>query len=229
MRAVAGLAVVAVPILTSLACGGRYDGYYIPEHGTGSSGQGGDGGATGAAMGGSSGGVSSGGAGASGSGSGSASSGGLGVDVDAGGGSGSSGGASGSSSGVVTTCPSPAMVVPNQACDVATEVSCTSDTTYAGCDGQPAGMLTCACLDGQWFCPEPGITCPADAGTSCPLPAEIQSGMPCDQLDATCPGNPTMCNGQVQYDAFQCVDGVWNDVASASCDADGGTDGGDGG
>ncbi len=229
MRAVAGLAAVAVPVLAVLACGGRYDGYYIPEHGTGSSGQGSDGGVTGPARGGSGSGASSGGPGASSSGGGSGSSSGLTVDVDAAGGSGSSGGASGSSSGVVTMCPDAARVVPNQACNVASAVSCPSDTTYAGCDGQPAGTLTCACLSGQWYCPEPGITCPADAGSSCPLPAEIQSGMPCDAPDATCPGNPSMCGGQVQYDAFQCVSGVWTDVASAMCDADGGTDGTDGG
>lgn len=197
MRVTAWTLALGAPMVALLACGGRYDVDYVPldHRASASASDGGGGGSSGSR------------ASSSGSGSGSSSSG--------------SGGSSGSSSGAVETCPPAAAIKGNGACDLDPKVQCPSDITYAGCDGTVAGTLVCSCYDGTWECPEPS-TCTFGDGGDCPLPASIQSGMPCDFPGATCPGSPRVCNGQTSYDAFECNDGMWVDVAHSTCDADGG-------
>jgi hypothetical protein len=104
---------------------------------------------------------------------------------------------------------------------VSSTLTCNSTTPYYDCNGNVAGDLQCNCYSNQWFCPEPDVICPADAGAGCPTPASIQAGAGCIGF-VTCPGNPTVCNGQIDYDAFQCVNGVWVDVAHTLCDVDAG-------
>jgi hypothetical protein len=128
-------------------------------------------------------------------------------------------------------CPPPACpvaqdVAPGGSCFVSSNVSCASNTPFVGCDGKIAGYLQCLCNGGQWSCPEPPMFCPVDAGAGCPSPHSIAQGAPCSDPGGDCPGNPQVCDGQVDYDAFQCQNGVWVDVAQTVCASDGGGHGG---
>lgn len=101
-------------------------------------------------------------------------------------------------------------------------MNCPSATPYYDCNGNVAGDLSCTCSGGEWYCPEPPMVCSVDASAGCPTPASLQAGAPCNAEGDTCPGNPTQCDGQTDYDAFQCTNGVWVDVAHTVCDVDAG-------
>jgi hypothetical protein len=62
-----------------------------------------------------------------------------------------------------------------------------------------------------------------DASPGCPPADSVLAGTSCNDYGVTCPGNPTQCNGQTDYDAFQCEKGFWVDVAQTFCDVDAGT------
>jgi len=242
MRPAARLALVLLPLVSVLACGGRFDGN-VPDAGGSSS---------------SSGGSSGGGSGGSSGGSGS-SSGGQGcpapanvtngvacspdgitclsaetitdcngnaspIDCDCQGGQWFCDGP-GPGPCPQPVCPQAQQVVPNTSCSVSSQLTCASATPYYDCNGNVAGDLQCNCNSDQWFCPEPDVICPTDGGAGCPPPASIQSGEGCNDYNTTCPGNPTQCNGQTDYDAFQCDNGVWVDVAQTTCDVDAGAGG----
>jgi hypothetical protein len=117
-------------------------------------------------------------------------------------------------------CPAPRDVAPLAGCKLPPTLTCDSATPYYDCTGNVAGYLQCNCYGGQWKCPQPPTVCPVDASTGCPDPASIQAGTPCNAPNVTCPGNPTVCNGQTDYDAFQCENGYWVDVARTVCDVD---------
>jgi len=123
-------------------------------------------------------------------------------------------------------CPAAQQVVPNTYCNLTGKLTCNSATPYYDCNGNVAGYLQCNCYADQWSCPEPPMVCEVDASTSCPPPASLQVGAPCNvDPSSTCPGNPTQCEGQTDYDAFQCENGVWIDVAQTVCGLDGGAGG----
>jgi hypothetical protein len=119
-------------------------------------------------------------------------------------------------------CPAAQYVVPGVACNLPDTMTCASDTPYYDCYGNVAGELACACSAGHWACPQPPVPCPVDASAGCPTATSIQVGAPCNASGVTCPGNPTQCNGQTDFDAFQCENGVWVDVAHTVCDVDAG-------
>jgi hypothetical protein len=122
-------------------------------------------------------------------------------------------------------CPDPSEVVPGGSCGLPSSLSCASNTPIVTCDGTPVGNLQCQCFSGQWECPEPGPDCQPDGGPgTCPPPQQVQDGVTCNAAPGeTCPGNPQVCDGQVDYDAFECQSGVWTDVATTVCE---GPDGG---
>jgi hypothetical protein len=119
-------------------------------------------------------------------------------------------------------CPAPQAVVPGVGCNLPDTLTCDSATPYYDCNGNVRGNLACTCSMGSWSCPQPPDPCPMDASVGCPPPAWIQAGTTCSSFNVTCPGNPTQCNGQTDYDAFQCENGVWVDVAHTLCDVDAG-------
>jgi hypothetical protein len=232
MRTAACLALVLLPLVSVLACGGRFDGN-IPDGG----------------------GRSSSSSGSTGGGSGS-SSGGQGCPAPANvtpnaactpdgltcpsdqtisncGGSpttvdctcqdnqwvceeGGSGGCPG------PVCPPAQDVVPSMGCKLPDTLACESATpSYNSC-GDVDGYLQCRCNAGQWACLALATQPCADGGASCPPPTSIHAGWPCMASGTTCPGNPTQCNGQTDYDAFQCESGAWVDVAQTVCAVDAG-------
>lgn len=246
MRRIAGVCVAVLPFLSLLACGGRFDGNVPGDGGSSSSSGGGSGSGSGGSSGGSGG--SSGGSGSSSGGemcpapanvqsSGACSPDGLTCPTDV-----TIPDCNGNPGPPLTcicqsgqwfcdapgpgqcpvTCPDAQNVVPNTPCKLPASLTCPSATPFYDCNGNVAGDLTCTCNGGAWYCLPPPMVCPVDAGTGCPDPKSIQSGAPCVDPNTTCPGNPTQCNGQTDYDAFQCENGVWVDVAVTVCDVDGG-------
>lgn len=124
-------------------------------------------------------------------------------------------------------CPAPSAVSPGTGCTSA-NMQCVSAQTYVDCNGA-AHDLMCTC-DGTWICPTPGPDCPPDAGPPppppmCPDVSTVTGGSSCTQEGQQCPGNPQLCGGLTVYDAFQCENGQWTDIAPTICDADGGYDG----
>jgi hypothetical protein len=122
-------------------------------------------------------------------------------------------------------CPVAAAVIQGDSCDVPTGEDCSSDIPLYDCSSNVVGYASCEC-NGVWSCEEPGPFCPIDASTGCPAPNSIAQGVPCssqgDPAGAVCPGNPTSCDGTTFYDAFECTNGAWNDVAATGCSSDGG-------
>jgi len=123
-------------------------------------------------------------------------------------------------------CPDPSTIAQGGACGVPNE-QCSSRIPYFDCGGNVAGYLTCYCEgSGGWICPQPESPL-CDAGPpGCPDPTTLVQGEPCSGSGQTCPGHPTVCNGQTDYDAFQCQSGVWVDVASTVCEVDAGIEDG---
>jgi hypothetical protein len=120
-------------------------------------------------------------------------------------------------------CPAPQDVVPTAGCNFPGNLRCDSATPYYDCNGNVAGYLQCNCDQSEWSCPRPPMVCMTDASTGCPPPESIQASALCSEgLGVMCPGNPTQCNGQTDFDAFQCDNGVWVDVAHTVCDVDAG-------
>ena len=124
-------------------------------------------------------------------------------------------------------CPDPSQVVPGGSCALPSSLSCAGGP-IVNCDGTPVGDLQCECLDGKWGCPGVDPVCPPDGGPGpCPPPQKVQEGVTCNAAPGeTCPGNPQVCAGQVDYDAFECQSGVWTAVAVTVCEVDGGGDDG---
>jgi hypothetical protein len=112
-------------------------------------------------------------------------------------------------------CPDASTVVPDDACDVSPQQSCGSDVQQYDCSGNVIGNGTCRCVAGAWSC---NITVPACPPSGCPDPESVEQGVPCTTPGVQCSGNPTSCDGAVFYDAFECDDGAWNDVAATTCD-----------
>lgn len=124
-------------------------------------------------------------------------------------------------------CPDPSYVVPGNSCNVATQFSCSSSIPMYDCSGNFIGDQPCECLDAAWNCAVSQPECP-DAG-GCPDPQSVEQGVSCFNPGLQCPGNPQVCDGAVFYDAFECDNGQWNDVAVTGCPTDGGGGGVDAG
>jgi len=118
-------------------------------------------------------------------------------------------------------CPSPSAVQEGFSCDVASGTSCQTDEPIVDCDGNTTGYLSCVCSGGTWACPFPPVQS-CDAGGPCPKPVDVVMDTACPTDGQQCPGNPQECGGQVLYDAFQCEQGLWEDVAVTVCDLDAG-------
>jgi hypothetical protein len=117
-------------------------------------------------------------------------------------------------------CPSPSSVQEGDACDVS-GMSCASDDPIVDCNGDITGYYSCNCAGGSWQCPFPPVMS-CDAGGPCPQPTDVVMDTACPTDGQQCPGNPQNCGGQVLYDAFQCEQGLWQDVAVTYCDLDAG-------
>jgi hypothetical protein len=119
-------------------------------------------------------------------------------------------------------CPSPSAVQEGFACDLVSGTSCVTDDPIVDCDGDVTGYISCACSGGTWACPfTPVMNC-QDAGGPCPKPNDVVQDTACSSDGQQCPGNPQVCGGQVLYDAFECEQGLWQDVAVTDCDIDAG-------
>jgi hypothetical protein len=129
-----------------------------------------------------------------------------------------------------SACPSAASIVEQAACNVDSQLSCPSDQGVYDCYGTLLGDESCSCLAGQWFCRGFSVPACVDAapppGPECPDAGSIEQGDPCSAPSQECPGNPQPCDGVVFYDAFECDNGQWRDVATTHCADDGGVDGG---
>jgi hypothetical protein len=123
-------------------------------------------------------------------------------------------------------CPAPADVVPGDTCSVDSQDTCSSSTPLYDCSGNFIGYMQCDCFGSQWSCDSFGPDCP-DASPppppdGCPDPQSVEQGVACFDALEQCAGNPTDCDGAIFYDAFECDNGEWNDVAVTQCDSDGG-------
>jgi hypothetical protein len=119
-------------------------------------------------------------------------------------------------------CPSPSAVEEGFACDVSSGTSCVTDDPIVDCDGDVTGYISCECSGGSWACPFPPVMNCQDAGGPCPKPNDVVQDTACSSDGQQCPGNPQVCGGQVLYDAFECEQGLWQDVAVTDCDIDAG-------
>jgi hypothetical protein len=120
-------------------------------------------------------------------------------------------------------CPDPSQVQPGGKCFVGESTGCASTIPIYGCNGLE-GYETCDCIGGAWECLTPGPPdCPdASPPPLCPEPQKVAQGIACTEEGQQCPGNPTVCGGATLYDAFQCTNGQWDDVATTICDVDAG-------
>jgi hypothetical protein len=119
-------------------------------------------------------------------------------------------------------CPAPSAVQEGFTCDVSSGTSCVTDDPIVDCEGDVTGYLSCVCTGGTWACPFPPVQTCEDAGGPCPKPNDIVQDTACSSDGQQCPGNPQVCGGQVLYDAFECEQGLWQDVAVTDCDVDAG-------
>jgi hypothetical protein len=116
-------------------------------------------------------------------------------------------------------------------------LACPSDIPVEDCYGNVVGSVTCYCKLGTWSCPAPELTACADGGpafdagpwtdatppsTGCPNPYSVVQGVACGDPGLVCAGSPSWCDGQIDYDAFECVGGVWSDIATTVCAGEGG-------
>lgn len=127
-------------------------------------------------------------------------------------------------------CPSPEYVVPDEGCAVSSQGTCDSDIAVYDCNGNFIGDAQCECFGGSWDCEGFGPDCP-DASPPpgpCPDPGSVEQGVACFSPFQQCAGNPTTCDGAVFYDAFECDNGAWNDIAVTQCDDAGTVDAGAG-
>ena len=122
-------------------------------------------------------------------------------------------------------CPDPSTVVNGNGCNVSPQVSCDSDALTYDCNGNVTGQATCQCFGGAWSCITPEPNCPP---TGCPDPQNVEQDVSCVTPGLQCPGNPTDCDGATFYDAFECDNGVWNDVATTGCSGSSSSGGGGG-
>jgi hypothetical protein len=122
-------------------------------------------------------------------------------------------------------CPDPSSVVQGNGCDVSPQLSCDSETPAYDCNGNVVGDESCQCFGGSWSCITSEPDCPPP---TCPDPQTVEQGVSCASSGSQCPGNPTECDGAIFYDAFECVDGAWNDVAVTGCSGSGSSGGGSG-
>jgi len=122
-------------------------------------------------------------------------------------------------------CPDPSTVVNGNGCNVPPQVSCSSDIPAYDCNGNIIGDAQCQCYGGAWSCITPEPNCPP---TGCPAPQSVEQGISCVSPGAQCPGNPTNCDGAVFYDAFECDNGSWNDIAITGCSGSSSSGGGSG-
>jgi len=111
-------------------------------------------------------------------------------------------------------CPDASTVVQGNGCDVAPQLSCGSEIPTYDCSGNFIGDATCQCFGGAWSCITPEPNCPP---TGCPDPQNVEQNISCTTPGLQCPGNPTDCDGAVFYDAFECDNGAWNDIAVTGC------------
>lgn len=118
------------------------------------------------------------------------------------------------------SCPAPASITSGGTCTTDPGLNCTSTIPiYDDCTGAFDGYLPCNCSDGTWLCfiSEPACVDASPPPSSCPAPSSVEQGLPCAGSPSQCPGNPTDCGGAIFYDAFECQDGAWNDVAHTDC------------
>lgn len=124
-------------------------------------------------------------------------------------------------------CPDPSQVQQSAYCNVDAQLSCNTNLTFPTCDGSDGGIETCVCSSNSWQCPVFGAPlCPGEAGVPCPPPSNVYAGWACSGSGVQCAGNPQQCGSITVYDAFDCENGAWVDIAQTICDADGGGEGG---
>jgi hypothetical protein len=123
-------------------------------------------------------------------------------------------------------CPPPSSITPGAGCALPSSTSCGSDIPVLECDGVTvAGYEQCSCVSHEWLCGPVGTpVCSVDASAPCPDPGTVFAGDGCTSPGATCGGDPQTCGSTTLYDAVQCTNGVWQVVASTSCDVDSGLD-----
>jgi hypothetical protein len=121
-------------------------------------------------------------------------------------------------------CADPARIRAGGPCNSSGNLACPSEIPEYGCDGQIVGHLSCYCSQYAWTCPEPELPACPEAGPPpvCPDPYSVGQGLACSDPGQVCAGNPSWCDGQLDYDAFECQGGVWTDIASTVCEGEGG-------
>jgi hypothetical protein len=114
-------------------------------------------------------------------------------------------------------CPISATIQNGNAC-APTGLRCPSAAPIYTCGGgMIAGYAMCTCTLGRWSCPPAGCVDAAPPPPTCPTPAAVRSGFPCATEGLQCAGNPQLCNGVMDYDAFQCTSSVWVPVSTTIC------------
>jgi hypothetical protein len=117
------------------------------------------------------------------------------------------------------SCPPAYDVVAGEPCSGS--LSCTNDNPVYDCNGNVIGYGQCECIQGNWGCTYSSPECPPPP-PSCPPADSIFAGEDCFSPLQQCAGNPTVCDGAVFYDDFECENGQWLDVAPTFCDIDAG-------
>ncbi|HEY8088705.1 MAG TPA: hypothetical protein VIF09_12690 [Polyangiaceae bacterium] len=117
------------------------------------------------------------------------------------------------------TCPPAQDVIPGDYC--VGSLSCADDQAIYDCSGNFTGYGQCECIQDNWACTSSNPGCPPP-DPPCQPPDTIYGGEDCFSPLQQCPGNPTVCDGAVFYDDFECEGGQWVDVAPTICAVDAG-------
>jgi hypothetical protein len=116
-------------------------------------------------------------------------------------------------------CPAPGDIVAGDSCSGS--LNCPNGTPIYDCNGNVVGYGDCECIQGNWGCTYSNPSCPPPQ-PNCPPPDTLYAGEDCFSPLQQCAGNPTVCDGAVFYDDFECENGQWLDVAPTFCDVDAG-------
>jgi hypothetical protein len=120
-------------------------------------------------------------------------------------------------------CPAEQSVAQGGYCYNAPDQTCTGEWTESCPSGPVTSQTYCSCQSNAWVCNPVATLCPEGPdGGGCPSPWNVFSGASCVGNAVNCAGNPQPCGTSTVFDAFDCINGAWVDVAPTTCDLDGG-------
>lgn len=73
-------------------------------------------------------------------------------------------------------------------------------------------------MSGTWQCPYSALdSCSTPSTAYCPPPSNVNPGWECTPNGLQCPGDGTICDGQVFYNTLLCQQSSWSLLVAATC------------